>query len=78
MIYAITSTRTNTRKGYRKVPWFADGGHGTISRQLPTFHVEAASYSEARVKALSILLDEATSTTVKLDVGDSLLSIGRK
>ena len=65
MIYAITSTRTNTR-------------NGTISRQLPTFHVEAASYSEARVKALSILLAETTSTTVKLDVGDSLLSIGRK
>ena len=66
MTYAITSTRTNHHLT------------GTVSRQLPTFRVEAASASEARVKALSILLDETINTTVKLDVGDSLLSIGRK
>ena len=56
MTYAITSTRTNIRKS------------GTVSRQLPTFQVEAASTSEARVKALAILLDETTSTTVEVDV----------
>ena len=55
MIYAITSTRTHTR-------------NGTISRQLPTFHVEAASNSEARVKALDILLDGTTSVWVEVDV----------
>ena len=56
MTFAITSTRTNTRKG------------GTVARQLPTFHVEAASNSEARVKALAILLDGTTSVSVEVDV----------
>jgi hypothetical protein len=56
MTFAVTSTRTNTRDS------------GTVSRQLPTFRVEAASTSEARVKALAILLDETTSTTVEVDV----------
>jgi len=56
MTYAITSTRTNIRK------------RGTVSRQLPTFHVEAASNSEARVKALSILGDVNTNISVEIDV----------
>ena len=61
MTFAITSTRHTTHR-------HIIGGDGTVARQLPTFHVEAASNSEARVKALAILLDGTTSVSVEVDV----------
>ena len=71
-LFAITSTRTTPLFTSRVTPAKPAtefrGNPARASHQLPTFHVEAASASEARVKALSVLLDGTLSTTVSVDV----------